>query len=1068
MRKRLVRGLLSSVLLLLVRPDLPAQQLSRSEAELRTRIEAAETLRRQGKTDAAITAYREALTLAFRTYGTKDDLRTVPLRISLAELYMAREQYDHAELCYRQVLAIRKDKLQPDDSNLAESFDTLGDFYRFRGEFGQAETHYQQSLAIHQGRKKALAIARSLRRLAGLHIDRGEFARAEALDRQAVQLLEKERQTNPQELARALNNLAAVRKARGDFREAEELVQKALGLLQQGPNANQRLVAQNLNNLGELYHLTGRYDEAETNYRNALQLQEAKLGVGHPEFAQTQGNLGMLALKRGDLVEAERLLERSLKVLQDRRGLKHFEVAQGLNNLAQLRKATGQFKQAEELYTESLKIRQATLGAEHPEVAASLNSLANLHFARSRYQEAEPLYRECLRIREAKLGKTHQAVAETANNLGILDTALGRYEEAERLLDRALEIRRQRLGKSHPEVAQTLSDLAVLARVRGQHDKAEQLYRQSLALFDAALPQDHPNRALTLGNLAFLHASCNRWQESAEVTDKARHIVRRHIQDVLPGLSEQEQLQFLETQHQTSFHTALSLGLARRQDAGLVALSTGWLLNGKAVGQQALAERALLARDSQAPEAAAAGRRLGAVRAQLAALSLQVPAAGQETAHRQQLAVLIAQEQGLAKQLGRVRTRPVQTDPWVELEDVRRALPGDAVLIEMARVRERDFTAAGTAPVWSGERYAAWVIPPAGKGPVRLLDLGPATRVDAAVRAVRQELHNALETIGADEARSERRLRGALARAARLVLRPLEDQAGPARRWLLSPDDLLWLLPWAALPLADDSFALEKHAINYLVSGRDVLAEAGQEKPGPSLILADPDYDLKPAAPAAQLRGGGLPRLGPAERLPGTAAEARAIAPRLKAYTGVAPQVFLGRNAQEGVFKKASSPRVVQLATHGFFLDGPSDGSLQNPLLRCGLLLAGANQPARVGEEDGILTGLEIVGADLRGTELVVLSACETGIGQVRGGEGVAGLRQAFQLAGARCVVATLWQIPDTETVPLMTAFFDGLARGQDKADALRAAQLKLLQDRRNRTGSTHPFFWAAFTLTGP
>jgi CHAT domain-containing protein len=362
---------------------------------------------------------------------------------------------------------------------------------------------------------------------------------------------------------------------------------------------------------------------------------------------------------------------------------------------------------------------------------------------------------------------------------------------------------------------------------------------------------------------------------------------------------------------------------------------------------------------------------------------------------------------------------------------------------------------------------------------------------------------------GKQEARAEQTFRRRLEVLAQLILRPLAEHIDRAEQWIISPDASLWMVPWAALPLANGRYAIEKHQISYVVSGRDLVFQGAgaprspKVKPSAPLLMADPDFDdmeiPRPQRGEVFLTRGlpsghKLPRFA---RLPGTAAEAKAIAPLLERYAAFKPAVHIGKQALESVFKVARGPRVVVLSTHGFFLEDqedaapPAGGGLErglklvsvnkadpndkavkvfeNPLLRCGLALAGANQrdKATEGADDGILTGLEIVGTDLRGTELVVLSACETGLGQVRNGEGVAGLRQAFQLAGAQSVVATLWQIPDKETTALMTAFFENLAAKKGKAEALRLAQLKIIKERRAKHKAAHPFYWAAFTLTG-
>jgi CHAT domain-containing protein len=542
-------------------------------------------------------------------------------------------------------------------------------------------------------------------------------------------------------------------------------------------------------------------------------------------------------------------------------------------------------------------------------------------------------------------------------------------------------------------------------------------------------------------------------------------------------------------------------------------LSAGWVLNGKAVAQEALAARTLLARGSGRGPAAEILQELISVRAQLARLVSNAPA--QEQADAQKASSrLTEREQELSRRLGQLGGTG-REDPWVDLAEVRKRVPADAVLIELMKVHVRDLHSKRPDQAWGKPHYAAWVIPRQGEGPVRLLDLGEAQPIDDAVREFRLAMQDAPATIPrVGRSGAEKAVMRPLSSLSRSLLRPLAEHADGASQWIISPDADLWLVPWAALPLDDGRYALEKHRISYAVSGRG-LVEDGATSDRRPVVMADPDYDLGAhealeetrqilAGKDVATRSGRLPRdVSPLRwgRLPGSAREVEAVAPRLAKFGKAEPEIYTGRRALEGVFKALDRPRALVLSTHGFFLEDqdyanapaqapwqdrgvqvaprrrPGQGKprakarpIENPLLRCGLVLAGANRRERADSseiDDGLLTGLEIVATDLRGADLVVLSACETGLGDVRNGEGVAGLRQAFQLAGARTVVSTLWKIPDEETAELMAQYFDHLAEGWSKSDALRRAQLAHIETQRERHGVAHPLFWAGFTLTG-
>ena len=320
---------------------------------------------------------------------------------------------------------------------------------------------------------------------------------------------------------------------------------------------------------------------------------------------------------------------------------------------------------------------------------------------------------------------------------------------------------------------------------------------------------------------------------------------------------------------------------------------------------------------------------------------------------------------------------------------------------------------------------------------------------------------------------------------------------GGATNLLIAPDGGLNVVPFSALVDGKKQFLIKTYTFTYLTSGRDLLRLSARTKAqGGGVIFADPAFD----ATGAAAPGGGTTRGMRSTELsslswpplPGTGAEAEAVVKTMKGLT-----LYRGDKATETALKGVHGPKVLHLATHGFFLPdeappaaaandnrnapgapaapvaapaaagtppgaptSPAD-AYENPLLRSGLALAGANKLAS-GDEDGILTALEASGLDLDGTKLVVLSACETGVGKVTNGDGVYGLRRALVIAGAESLVMSLWQVDDQATKDLMVGYYKRLAKGESRSSALREIQLELQAGKYK-----HPYYWASFLPAG-
>jgi len=331
-------------------------------------------------------------------------------------------------------------------------------------------------------------------------------------------------------------------------------------------------------------------------------------------------------------------------------------------------------------------------------------------------------------------------------------------------------------------------------------------------------------------------------------------------------------------------------------------------------------------------------------------------------------------------------------------------------------------------------------------------------------------------------------------------MQPVRALAGDATQLLISPDGQLNLIPFEALVDEHHQYLVERYSISYLTTGRDLLRlqVARSSLSGP-IIIADPAFGEPSQVKAASHNAAPVvlastkqvtstsPQVSARRSvttasdlggvyfapLSGTAVEANAI--KLQFPDA---QLLTGRGATEAAVKQVNAPSILHIATHGFFLTDPNpqpsadpakdvrgvqgNASTENPLLRSGLALAGANL-GQTGREKGVLTALEASNLNLWGTKLVTLSACDTGVGEIRNGEGVYGLRRAFVLAGAETVVMSLWPVSDYATRELMTSYYKGLKKGLGRGEALRQTKLAMLK----RKDRQHPFYWASFIQSG-
>ena len=1072
----------------------------------------------KGDYEQADVAYRRALDIAEGEYGAfhpevADALNNMAINLG------DQGRYDEAELLHRRALKMNTRFWGRWDEACARSWNNLGLIHASREEHGRAIRCFRRALRIELKLGEAAGdVAMTLSNCANSLADRMRYRRAEKLYFKALETLDAEHSEREDlifnlavlyrdwdrheqaavqlkswvdvkaepygefhpEVARSWTNIGHGAFNYGRFSEAESAYQHALDLYRSQERVEEPVEL--LHHLSDALREQGKLEAAHEALSEAIELSTEQHGARDYETALLINALAVNHAERGNIAEAEAGHREALDLIAASVGTDNADYAMILNDLGLLYMDLGDLELAEERLSQALELVRPEGNEYAPNFIAHLNNMAVLNEDLGNWGAAESLHMEVLHMRQTHLDEGDASIAESLTNLANLYGFTGKSGKSIRFYEKALGIMAGAVGTMNPDYATLLNNIAMEYGGQGDLVMAEQFQREALGIQAKTLGLHHPDYHLSLDNLADIYWDAGEWGQVLQQRQEQFDLERDYIAESSVGLSREQRRLFWEGQNDLVLELLELADLDLDLD-GPVGLGYDGILFGK--GLLLDSDRELQEAVNQSGDTLAVQwlEELRAARQMVVRLDGELGADPAEREfHR-------AQAEQLEKKLGRKVKgfAAFQKRPELGWQDVQAKLGPEEVAVEFGQY-------------WSSTeeafQYVALVVNGDGELPkVRRL-------------CTSAELALAWDALEGDDL--TRAINTDLARSYELLWAPLESTLDSGQTVYYSGSGILSQLPFHAMYRTNAegqrSYVMDRYDLRPLsttrlvAEGRHVDADAVN---GPLLSLGGVDYndipDDQPFVPVSreaavefermrsQMKGArGMSDFLPFGPLVGTLREVQGINQKWR-DAGMQVDQLGGSAASEHALKarlEEEVPAVLHIATHGFAFPDPFEeedlGAFdqpefrtyfrvgEDPLGRVGLILAGGNQSwvgrsdtmlAATGE-DGILTAAEIADMDLRGMDLVVLSACETGLGELDGMEGTMGLFRAFKLAGVENVVQSFWSVPDKETQELMAAFYSRLTAGEDPQSAFSGAQKAM----RNRYPN-NPAKWAAFTL---
>ncbi|MBM3286858.1 MAG: CHAT domain-containing protein [Candidatus Eisenbacteria bacterium] len=996
------------------------------------------------------------------------------------------------EALSRRAVDLKERLFGSEEPEVAVSLRHLGRLLHFAGRLNDAGPPLERAVRIgrESGPSAERNLADALSALGELRTDMSRYSEADALYSERQRILSRLLGPDAPELARDHHNLARLRYRQGMYKDALEEYGRAGEILTKAYGHSHFANALIENGLAIVYDEINEYVKAREHYERAVAIAEASLPAGDPFLVSCLNNLGRVHQNLADYGRAEELYLRSLE-MRVARG--EAEDPSTLMNLAEIKHLAGNLAAADSLCRRAIEGWEASVGAEAPELATGLRCLASVRLEMGDLAGAEALFARALSIKEASLGPDHLDLCAILIGLAKVRLIAGEDESARRAYERALEIGRKNLGDENLVEADLLPNLGLMALASGRSDealedglRAEAVRSSHVRATAPFLPERQAlglvasrtaglDLALTVASEGVLpRAARDCWDAVARSRGQVLEMMAlRNRIPAVGGSSDAKRLAEVLAAASARYAELLVQGPLQRTPA-------------------AYREDLEAAREKRE----AIERRLGAI----------------SFAFRAARAV---ERSGLREALDGLPPKTVLL-AYVRYD---RQVPRGA----MGRRRpEARASVSAPAPAETEPSYAVFV---ANGFPseIHMIDLGPAERIEGLVRAVQREASSIAATRQETADEAERAYRAAGERLREIVWDPVVPLLTGCGQVFVVPDGALHFINLSALPVEEESYLLEMgRTIHYLSAERDLVVAPISEEAEGLLAIGAPDFDgypeiaegdsdagraEAPAAAGMPFRGGREPclefqsvRFGP---LPATKGEVEEIAGLWRRAApegsviaahagGGAALILAGSHATESSVKRlAPGKAAIHLATHGFFIAGqclsaapaargigglaaaPTEKTpawRENPLRLAGLALAGANRRGEANPrgEDGSLTAEEIAAMNLEGARWAVLSACDTGLGEIRRNEGILGLQRAFRVAGVRTIIMSLWPVEDRSAGEWMRRLYDArLSKRMTTMDAVQEATLGSLLTRRANGRSTHPFHWAAFVAVG-